>query len=137
MGGILVAAPITLLLAELAALIGTRVKLPLAIVIPSAAITMGMALMSDCWPCAPAANRLCSQHTLTQTCLRQEHRAKTAFGGDDIMARVNRTTGGFLSSASYFFWPRLPAPVSINPAKIPALADRLAAGEEPPVYGAR
>jgi putative ABC transport system permease protein len=46
MGGILVAAPITLILAEVAALIGTRVKLPLVIVIPSAAITMGMALMS-------------------------------------------------------------------------------------------
>ncbi len=46
MGGILVATPLTLILAELAGIIGTLVKLPPTIVIPSIVITMGMALMS-------------------------------------------------------------------------------------------
>lgn len=46
LGGILVATPITLILAEIAETIGTQVKLPMTIVIPSVAITMGMALLS-------------------------------------------------------------------------------------------
>lgn len=46
LGGILVATPITLILAELADTIGTQVRLPLTIVLPSVAITMAMALLS-------------------------------------------------------------------------------------------
>lgn len=46
LAGIVVAAPITLILAELANTIGTQVLLPLTIVVPSVAITMSMALAS-------------------------------------------------------------------------------------------
>lgn len=46
LGGILVATPITLILAEIAETLGTQVKLPMTIVLPSVAITLGMALLS-------------------------------------------------------------------------------------------
>jgi putative ABC transport system permease protein len=46
LGGLLVAAPVTLLLAQVAGLIGTQVRLQPIIVIPAGLITMGMALGS-------------------------------------------------------------------------------------------
>jgi putative ABC transport system permease protein len=46
LGGLLVAAPVTLLLAQTAGLIGTQVRLQPIIVIPAGLITMGMALGS-------------------------------------------------------------------------------------------